>query len=175
MTRSAALACLYYPSPLGVLKISGNEKAVTAIGFHDKPGGVAAETSAVLHRCAQQLDEYFSGRRIAFSVPLAPEGTDFQKRIWQMVYAIPFGKTVSYLALARAAGNQKLTRAVGGANGANRLPLLIPCHRVVGENGALTGYAGGLWRKKWLLDFERKKVQPALFEINDNFSVSEKI
>jgi len=104
-----------------------------------------------------------------------PEGTDFQKRIWKLLLDIPYGKTISYLNLAMKAGNRRLLRAVGHANGANKLAIIIPCHRVIGSNGKLIGYGGGLWRKKWLLHFESRAAQPELFEferiskIHENF------
>ncbi len=150
-------------SPVGILKISGDDEAITALDFQEAIPAEEYDASNVMKDFAQQLEEYFTGKRTAFSIPFKLEGTDFQKRIWQQVYDIPFGKTVSYLDLSIAAGDRNLIRAVGGANGANKLPILIPCHRVIGTNGKLTGYAGGLWRKKWLLDFEMRKEQPELF------------
>lgn len=155
---------LHYHSPVGILKISGDEEAIVSLHFHDSGEVQEENPNDVVRECARQLDAYFAGKVVAFSLPLRLEGTDFQKRIWRMVQNIPFGKTASYLNLALAAGDRNLVRAVGGANGANKLPLLIPCHRVVGANGTLTGYAGGLWRKKWLLEFELRKEQPQLFQ-----------
>ncbi|HXH17537.1 MAG TPA: methylated-DNA--[protein]-cysteine S-methyltransferase [Chitinophagales bacterium] len=122
--------------------------------------------SPVLKDCVRQLDEYFSGSRKVFSIPMHPEGTHFQKKIWTLLHQIPFGETISYLELALMAGSRKLIRAVGAANGANPLAIIVPCHRVIGNEGKLTGYAGGLRRKEWLLKFERKIIRPELFDMN---------
>jgi methylated-DNA-[protein]-cysteine S-methyltransferase len=108
-----------------------------------------------------QLIEYFNGTRTEFSLNLNPEGTKFQKKIWQFVESIPFGKTVSYLDIALLSGSEKNTRAVGLANGKNPIPIIIPCHRVIGSSGKMTGYAGGIERKKWLLIHEQNIVKPA--------------
>ncbi len=153
-----------FKSPVGVIRISGDAEHIHEVIFADDENVSANDDAAVLKECAGQLDEYFSGKRISFSLPLHPEGTDFQKRIWSLLQKIPFGKTISYLDLAIAAGDRNLTRAVGLANGSNKLAIVIPCHRVIGSGGNLTGYAGGLWRKKWLLDFEQRDLQPELFE-----------
>lgn len=159
----STLRFLDISSPIATLRIAENAGAIVSISFHDEPVAYSETDSLVLRQCAMQLREYFSGTRTAFSVPVHFSGTEFQQRIWNRVAAIPFGKTQSYLELALASGNKNLIRAVGGANGANKLPLLIPCHRVIGKNGNLTGYAGGLWRKQWLLDFEKLPAQPQLF------------
>jgi methylated-DNA-[protein]-cysteine S-methyltransferase len=103
-----------------------------------------------------QLDEYFSGKRKTFNLPLAQPGTPFQQKVWELLYMIPFGKTISYHQLAMQYGDLKAIRAVASANGKNNLAIIIPCHRVIGSNRSLTGYAGGLWRKKWLLEHEAK-------------------
>jgi O-6-methylguanine DNA methyltransferase len=108
-------------------------------------------------------------------VPVALNGTPFQQKIWHLLTQIPYGTTISYLELAQRAGSARLTRAVGLANGANKLAIVIPCHRVVGSNGKLIGYAGGLWRKKWLLDFECRDAQPGLFEISEAFHFHERV
>lgn len=156
-------ASFYYRSPVGVLGIHSEADVLQAITFHEGVPAAVNTTSTFLQECIRQFDEYFCGTRTSFSLPYQLHGTDFQQRIWKMVADIPFGKTVTYLDLAREAGDRNLIRAVGGANGANKLPILIPCHRVIGANGKLTGYAGGLWRKKWLLDFELPKEQLNLF------------
>ncbi|MGQ9800219.1 MAG: methylated-DNA--[protein]-cysteine S-methyltransferase [Candidatus Saccharicenans sp.] len=109
-----------------------------------------------LHEAYQQLTEYFEGRRTEFSVKLNPSGTAFQKKVWARLRAIPFGQTRSYGQVARACGRPGAARAVGGANNRNPLVIFVPCHRVIGSDGSLTGFGGGLWRKKWLLEHERK-------------------
>ncbi len=152
-----------YSSPLGKLQIKASDSGIREVLFLDEKADIPQETSGILGECIQQLDEYFTGKRKKFSVLLDPEGTDFQKSIWKILSDIPHGQTVSYLDLALKAGGKNLTRAVGTANGSNKIAIIIPCHRVIGANGDLTGYAGGLWRKKWLLNFEQKERQPELF------------
>lgn len=152
-----------YQSPVGALEIIGSENGVSSVLFVDH----AATTSDIppcLHDCVLQLDEYFKGRRQAFALTLDLHGTDFQKRVWRELLNIPFGKTVSYLDIALALGDRKSIRAVGGANGKNPICIIVPCHRVIGSNGSLIGYGGGLWRKEWLLQFEGSKTQTNLFE-----------
>ena len=117
----------------------------------------------MLKECIEQLNEYFAGKRKVFDLPLNPQGTDFQKRVWAELQKIPYGKTVSYLDIARNIGDVNSTRAVGNANGKNKLNILIPCHRVIGINGKLTGYGGGLWRKQWLLELEMENSHEGLF------------
>ena len=112
--------------------------------------------TCLLRRCAEQLEEYFDGRRRQFDLPLHQEGTVFQMKVWDLLYQIPYGKTISYNHLAKQYGDLKAIRAVAAANGKNNLSIIVPCHRVIGSNRSLTGYAGGLWRKKWLLDHEAK-------------------
>lgn len=103
-----------------------------------------------------QLEEYFEGKRVEFDLPLDLQGTDFQKRVWNELLTIPYGKTVSYKELSIRLGDVRAIRAVAAANGANPVSIIVPCHRVIGSDGSLTGYAGGLWRKRWLLDFEQR-------------------
>ncbi len=110
----------------------------------------------LLAECITQLDEYFYGERRTFSLETEQDGTPFRKRVWQELAEIPFGKTCSYLDIARKMGDKKSMRAVGTANGDNQLAIIVPCHRVIGADGTLTGYSGGLWRKQWLLEHERK-------------------
>lgn len=143
----------YYRSPIGVIEIIGNENGVSSVLFVE-PAEEGGETPACLENCISQLDEYFNAGRKEFSLKLDLHGTDFQKRVWNKLLKIPFGKTVSYLDIAIAIGNRKSIRAVGGANGRNPISLIVPCHRVIGTDGSLTGYGGGLWRKEWLLKFE---------------------
>jgi len=152
----------YLLSQLGPIEINMSNNGIASVSFieHIPENHIAP---ASLSDCLSQLDEYFSGKRKEFSLPLAPEGTSFQKQVWQELQTIPFGEKRSYLDIALKLGDKNVTRAIGAANGKNPLAIIIPCHRVIGENGKLTGYAGGLWRKEWLLDFESKKRQEKLF------------
>ncbi len=147
-----------YPSPIGLLEIVSTESAIKEIEFikldTGKPPGEQAIVPTIARMCANQLDEYFNGNRQTFALNLEPDGTDFQKSVWQELLTIPYGQTVSYLDIAQALGNEKAIRAVGGANGKNPISIIIPCHRVIGSDGSLTGYGGGLWRKEWLLRHE---------------------
>ncbi|MCL4299245.1 MAG: methylated-DNA--[protein]-cysteine S-methyltransferase [Anaerolineae bacterium] len=119
----------------------------------------------VMAACLAQLDAYFKGEGREFSFKLEPAGTDFQKAVWRQLLTIPYGQTASYLDVARQVSNEKAVRAVGAANGQNPIAIIVPCHRVIGSNGQLTGYGGGLWRKAWLLNHEKKfsGQQMALF------------
>lgn len=152
----------YYQSPLGAIEITASNNGVTSVTFVENISSRYVKPNS-LDVPLQQLDEYFSGTRKEFSLPLAPEGTSFQKQVWQELQNIPFGEKRSYLDIALKLGDKNLTRAVGAANGKNPIAIIIACHRVIGENGKLTGYASGLWRKEWLLDFESKKEQGELF------------
>jgi len=145
-----------HPSPLGPLKLICSDEQVLAILFTDGETEPANDAHPLLDRCALQLNEYFAGVRKVFDLPLGQGGTDFQQKVWDLLYAIPFGKTISYNDLARQYGDLKAIRAVASANGRNNLSIIVPCHRVIGSNRSLTGYAGGLWRKRWLLDHEAK-------------------
>ncbi|MBN1874809.1 MAG: methylated-DNA--[protein]-cysteine S-methyltransferase [Anaerolineae bacterium] len=143
----------YYESPVGLLEIGGTETAIVAVNFvEQRRADVAANVT--VETAVAQLAEYFSGTRTMFDVPLAPEGTDFQKMVWQELRNIPYGQTASYGDIANSIGKPKASRAVGAANGKNPIPIIVPCHRIIGSNGKLTGYGGGLWRKEWLLKHE---------------------
>ena len=144
-------------SPVGLIEISGDDEFVRSVLFVDEANEESAELSKALRECKKQLQEYFDGKRKVFEVSLTQEGTDFQQRVWGQLMAIDFGKTRSYMQLAKALGDPKCIRAAGTANGKNQLAIIVPCHRVVGSDGKLVGYAGGLHRKKWLLDFEAKE------------------
>ena len=148
-------AIRYYHSPIGWLQLVATEHAISGVAFVSKPGE-SAGNSPVLDLCQQQLEAYFDGTLTKFSVPLRLEGTPFQRRVWEALQTIPFGATWSYSELAQRVGNPKACRAVGGANNRNPIPILVPCHRVVGASGALTGYAGGLERKQALLAHEQR-------------------
>lgn len=153
---------MYYQSPIGLLKINIQNGFINEINFCDKGDKIiteeilSIEDQSILEKCRFQLDEYFSGKRTHFDFPIRQEGTPFQQKVWNELLNIPFGKTVSYLQLSQRIGNVKSIRAAGTANGRNNLSIVVPCHRVIGSNGSLTGYAGGLWRKQWLLEHENK-------------------
>ena len=150
-------------TPIGTAKILGNDDGVVEISVLDEELPSTENASGVLGECMQQLNEYFNGERIEFSVKLNPSGTEFQKRVWTELLNIPFGKRTSYMKQTLQLGNEKAIRAVASANGKNPISIIIPCHRVVGTDGSLTGYAGGLWRKKWLLEHESPTGQISLF------------
>jgi methylated-DNA-[protein]-cysteine S-methyltransferase len=144
----------YYNSPTGELEITSSEKAITSILFFTGKEKAATASSETLSHCIKQLDEYFSGKRREFTLATEQPGTDFQKKVWQELQNIPFGKTISYLDLAKRLGDVKSIRAAATANGKNMLSIIVPCHRVIGSDGSLTGYSGGLKNKQWLLDHE---------------------
>ncbi len=146
-------------TPIGLLVLESTGSALCAIRFSDKEEGNSTNPPEILQKAGQQLKEYFDGARQHFSLELSPKGTGFQKQVWEQVEKVPFGATSSYLDIALTLGGETFTRAVGAANGKNPIPIIIPCHRVIGSNGKLTGYAGGLERKKWLLLHE-KKIAP---------------
>lgn len=149
-------------TPLGVATILGDENGILEIKVHDSTEE-SSEIPEILQKAVLELQEYFSGKRQNFDLQLNPKGTDFQKKVWEELRNIPYGTTVSYLELSRKLGDEKAIRAVAAANGKNPLWIVVPCHRVIGRNGSLTGYAGGLHRKKWLLDLENPPIQQSLF------------
>ena len=159
------LVLAYSQSPLGRLEIAGRDTGIRAINFLDEPPLAPAtpDLPAPVVSCVQQLAEYFQGLRRSFEVPLDLRGTEFQRRVWELLLYIPFGETRTYLDIALALGDPKAVRAVGAANGQNPVPIIVPCHRVIGGDGALIGYGGGLWRKEWLLAHEGRPVQARLF------------
>ncbi len=147
----------YTNSPIGRLELQATDDGLTAVKFMFPDDVVQPEVNPkhpTLQATVQQLKEYFMGERKVFDLPLAPAGSDFQKRVWHELVNIPWGETTSYLKMAEKLGSKLTIRAVGGANGKNPIGVIIPCHRVIGANGNLTGYAGGLWRKQWLLELE---------------------
>lgn len=152
----------FIKTPLGVAKIAGDENGIAIISILEEDQ-VTTEIPNVLLEAVQQLHDYFLGNRNDFDFKLNPQGTEFQQRVWQELLHIPFGKTMSYLDLSKKLGDVKAIRAVASANGKNPLWIVIPCHRVIGTDGSLTGYAGGLWRKKWLLEHESPSGQQSLF------------
>ncbi len=149
-------------SPLGITKIVGDENGVSIISILEE-GEISKTIPIQLKEAVLQLQDYFEGNRTNFTFKLNPKGTEFQQRVWQELLNIPFSKTLSYLELSKKLGDVKAIRAVASANGKNPLWIVIPCHRVIGKDGSLTGYAGGLWRKKWLLEHENPTNQQSLF------------
>ena len=157
----------YYESPIGLLKIGGTDQYIGELSFvdesdqmeHGEPG-----ITEVMHQCTEELIEYFHGTRRNFTIPVHQEGTDFQKRVWNELLGIAYGKTISYMDLAKKMGDPKVIRAAASTNGKNKIVIIVPCHRVIGANGKLVGYGGGLWRKKWLLDFEKRLTEALLLD-----------
>jgi methylated-DNA-[protein]-cysteine S-methyltransferase len=145
----------YYKSSLGILEIVGDADFILSLDFVEKEGSDTAEHAFCVQECVKQIDEYFKGKRKKFFLNLAPRGTEFQKAVWHQLEKIPFGKVASYGDIARAIGKPKACRAVGNANGKNPIAIIIPCHRIIGSDGSLTGYSSGLWRKEWLLKHEK--------------------
>jgi methylated-DNA-[protein]-cysteine S-methyltransferase len=146
----------YYSSPVGLLKLQCSDKHIKSVSFIDTEDCIQNDEHKLLHACVKQLEEYFAGKRKQFTLPLNQDGTEFQEKVWDLLYKIPYGKTISYNELAKQYGDLKAIRAVASANGKNNIAIIVPCHRVIGSNHSLIGYAGGLWRKKWLLDHEAK-------------------
>ncbi len=147
---------LYYSSPIGIIELTAADDALVSLYFVERQESTqsAEPLLPLLQQAREQLQEYFAGRRQVFDLPLAPRGSNFQMKVWRELRAVPYGKTVSYLDIARALGDPKAVRAVGNANGKNPISIIIPCHRVIGRDGKLIGYGGGLWRKEWLLKHE---------------------
>lgn len=153
----------FIKTPLGFAKLEGSENGLSGITVLDSDEKQTDIIPECLEDAVYQLQEYFDGTRKIFTLELSPEGTDFQKRVWNELLNIPYGKTLSYLELSKRLGDSKAIRAVAAANGKNPLWIVIPCHRIIGSDGSLTGYAGGLHRKKWLLDHESPAKQESLF------------
>ncbi len=149
----------YYESPIGLLQIGGTDQYIGELSFvdnkdqftHGEPG-----ITEIIHQCTEQLIEYFHGKRRHFDLPVHQHGTNFQERVWNKLMDIPYGKTISYLDLAKKLGDPKVIRAAATTNGKNKIAIIVPCHRVIGSDRSLTGYSGGMWRKKWLLQHEFK-------------------
>lgn len=152
----------YLKSPIGTIEVKYSDKGIVSLYFVDD-----VELNYTIHpvnECITQLEQYFNGERESFELDLDLHGTEFQKSVWIELLKIPFGETESYINIAKKLGNAKKLRAVGNANGKNPVSIIVPCHRVVGADGNLVGYGGGLWRKKWLLEHEQKYKQLSLFE-----------
>ena len=153
----------FIKTPLGITAVTGDALGISIIKVLNEAVPVHDHIPPELQEAVTQLQEYFYGSRYRFDFKMNPAGTDFQKKVWEALLQIPFGTTTSYLALSRQLGDVKAIRAVAAANGKNPLWIVVPCHRVIGSDGSLTGYAGGLWRKKWLLEHETPPVQQSLF------------
>lgn len=153
---------LQYISPIGNILIScaEDDSSINSIVFEETSEDSSQYNNnplpEVLYEAKKELEAYFEGILTQFTFPIGQKGSDFQQQVWAALQAIPYGKTISYLALSRNIGNEKAIRAVGTTNGKNQLAIVVPCHRVIGSDGSLTGYAGGIWRKQWLLEHERK-------------------
>jgi len=152
----------YIKTPLGTAKITGDDKGIASISILEDEQ-ITKKIPTVLKEAVNQLQDYFNGKRTHFDFKLNPQGTEFQQKVWHTLQEIPFGKTVSYMDITKKLGDVKAIRAVASANGKNPLWIVVPCHRVIGTDGSLTGYAGGLWRKKWLLEHENPSTQQSLF------------
>lgn len=150
-------------SPLGFTKITGDADGISSVTVLNSEEKITDIIPVILEDCVIQLNEYFEGSRMQFDLKLNPQGTDFQKNIWKHLEDIPYGKTTTYLELSKEYGDVKAIRAVANANGKNPLWIIVPCHRVIGSDGSLTGYAGGLHRKQWLLEHESPYKQQSLF------------
>jgi len=153
----------YYKTPIGIAKIVGDKNGICAVTVLVETIEINEEIPNCLKDCVQQLDEYFKGNRTTFNLKLNPKGTDFQQKVWSELLQVPYGKTRTYMEQSKILGDVKAIRAVASANGKNPLWIIIPCHRIIGSNGSLTGYAGGIWRKKWLLEHENPSMQQSLF------------
>ncbi|MFK8059752.1 MAG: methylated-DNA--[protein]-cysteine S-methyltransferase [Polaribacter sp.] len=157
----------YHKTPIGIAKIVGDKNGIQSVSVLDDDTVseklLNASTPFCLQECVVQLGEYFNGKRASFNLTVNPKGTEFQKKVWKSLLKIKYGKTKSYLEQSKSLGDVKAIRAVASANGKNPLWIIIPCHRVIGSDGSLTGYAGGIWRKKWLLAHENPVKQQSLF------------
>ena len=146
----------YYKSEIGILEITASENGIKSLGFSDSMYEEISNKNEHIKKCVKQLEEYFNGERKRFTINLDLYGTDFQKKVWMELLEIPYGETRSYIDIATKLGDENSVRAVGMANNRNPVALIVPCHRVIGADGKLVGYAGGLWRKDWLLKHEKE-------------------
>jgi methylated-DNA-[protein]-cysteine S-methyltransferase len=147
-----------YRTPVGIARITSDDDFITSIKILNEDIEESSTDSTVLKMAVQQLDEYFAGDRKVFELPIRQEGTEFQQQVWRQLLQIEYGKTISYLQQSKLMNNPLGIRAIAAANGKNNLWVVVPCHRVIGSDGSLTGYAGGLWRKQWLLDHEARTL-----------------
>ena len=149
----------FYDSPVGKLIIGEENGSITRVTWTQLPKEYLQEETALISECRNQLEEYFAGKRKTFDLPLAPKGTAFQQKVWSALQEIPYGDVCTYKDIAVAIGNPKGCQAVGGANGKNPIAIIIPCHRVIGKNGKLVGYAGGMGNKEFLLELEKSHLR----------------
>jgi methylated-DNA-[protein]-cysteine S-methyltransferase len=149
---------IYYKSPIGITRIIADDGFIISVSILDEEHELQATDEPVLLQAMTQLDEYFAGKRQVFDLPIKQTGTEFQQGVWNELLEIPYGKTISYGQQSKLMNNPLGIRAIASANGKNKLWVIVPCHRVIGSDGSLTGYAGGLWRKKWLLAHEAKVI-----------------
>lgn len=147
---------IYYDSPIGVIMITGSKDKILSVDFVEDKDYINKDVPNILKEAYKQLDEYFKGIRKDFDLDLFFDGTEFQNKVWNELCNIPYGETATYKDMAIRIGNEKACRAVGNANNKNNIGIIIPCHRVIGSNGKLVGYAGELWRKEWLLEHEKR-------------------
>lgn len=154
MTQKKLSYLLYLNSPIGTIEIQADNRNILALNFVKEKRKEENHNDIILE-CKKQLEEYFSGNRKEFSLPIKLEGTEFQKKVWNELINIEYGNTSSYGEIAKNISNKNASRAVGGANNKNKISIIIPCHRVIGSNGKLVGYGSGLWRKEWLINHER--------------------
>jgi len=149
-----------YSSPIGRIKIVANVDCIQSLTFIDDEDKIVSlnedgiESPSIIHQCIDELIDYFNGSRTKFTVPIHQSGTDFQQKVWKELYEVPYAKTMSYAELAKKLGDAKVIRAAASANGKNKIAIIVPCHRIIGSDSNLTGYAWGLSRKKWLLQHE---------------------
>lgn len=155
-TLSASILIYAHPTPLGIALITEVDGFITAVSITDSSETQNGQPGLATLQTIQQLDEYFAGKRLVFDLPLKQAGTDFQQTVWQQLLRIEYGKTITYGKQSQKMSSPLAIRAIAAANGKNKLWIIVPCHRVIGANGNLTGYVGGLWRKKWLLEHEAK-------------------
>lgn len=148
----------YYQSPLGWIEVGGNSRAIQSLNFAEEQRE-GFSSNLMVEKAVRQIREYFEGKRREFDVVIDPQGTPFQKAVWRQLLKVPYGRTASYGDIARSVGNPRAVRAVGGANGRNPIAIIVPCHRIIGSDGSMTGYGSGIWRKEWLLDHEGRTSQ----------------
>jgi methylated-DNA-[protein]-cysteine S-methyltransferase len=146
----------YCQTPVGIARIIAEDGFITCISIRDEEYECSPVEDPALNKAIRQLNEYFAGERTAFDLPIKQAGSAFQQEVWEQLLKIPYGKTISYGQQSRLMNNPLGIRAIASANGKNNLWVVVPCHRVIGSDGSLTGYAGGIWRKKWLLEHEAR-------------------
>lgn len=154
---------VYIKTPLGICEIKGSTQGISEVSILDDKIEASKIIPDCLQSCVTQLEEYFKGERKVFELQLDYKGTEFQQSVWKSLSTIPYGRTTTYLKQSRLLGDEKAIRAVATSNGKNPFGIVLPCHRVIGSDGSLTGYASGIWRKKWLLEHEQGLKQQSLF------------